>query len=238
MLLKFENVSFSSNKKNILDNVSFGISQNEKVGIVTRSGEGMSSILKLASGLISPLKGNIYLRGHDTVNTSKYELMKDKSKHGFYFQHNALLYSMSVYDNLTYYYYINTNMTDQQIEDIVLEKLDEFGFDREGIDKFPIYLTPSEKKLINYIRAIIHSPDLLFVDDILSFLNLDILFDAIENYISENDVALVMSHSSITTLKRFINRVIVVHEGRIYFDGDVVVVDSLAGEDRIIKSFL
>ncbi len=238
MLLKFENVSYSSNEKNILDNVSFGISENEKVGIVTRSGEGMSSILKLASGLISPLKGNIYLRGHDTVSTSKYELMKDKSKHGFYFQHNALLYSMSVYDNLTYYYYINTNMTDQQIEDIVLEKLDEFGFDREAIDKFPIYLTPSEKKLINYIRAIIHSPDLLFVDDILSFLNLDILFDAVENYVSENAVALVMSHSSITKLKRFIKRVIVVHEGRIYFDGDVVVIDSLAEEDRIIKSFL
>ena len=60
MLITFNNVSLQYTDKRILDNVSFTINDNAKLGIIGINGAGKSSILKLIVGEFEPSSGVIY----------------------------------------------------------------------------------------------------------------------------------------------------------------------------------
>ena len=60
MLITFNNVSLQYTDKRILDDVSFTINDNVKIGIIGMNGAGKSSILKLIVGELEPSSGVIY----------------------------------------------------------------------------------------------------------------------------------------------------------------------------------
>jgi len=65
--IAFENVTFTYPKtdKKVLDNVSFGIREGEKISIVGLNGAGKSTVVKLICRLYHPDSGTIYINGTD-----------------------------------------------------------------------------------------------------------------------------------------------------------------------------
>lgn len=60
MLITTENVRFGYDDKIILDNISFVISEKERVGLIGANGEGKTTLIKLLTGALSPDEGKIY----------------------------------------------------------------------------------------------------------------------------------------------------------------------------------
>lgn len=58
-LIRLESVSYSINKKNILDKVNLAIHKGDFVGIVGDSGSGKTTLINIISGLLNPIDGNI-----------------------------------------------------------------------------------------------------------------------------------------------------------------------------------
>ena len=81
MNITFENVSFKYIDKPILDNVSFSISDKDKIGIVGLNGMGKSTLLKLILGLEKPNSGSIVISGGTRINylsqSPKFDLNKN-----------------------------------------------------------------------------------------------------------------------------------------------------------------
>lgn len=71
--LEFRNVSFTypGTTEEVLKNVSFKISEKQKISIVGRNGAGKSTIVKLICRLYKPTSGAIYLNGIDIWNYNK-----------------------------------------------------------------------------------------------------------------------------------------------------------------------
>ncbi|XP_038876768.1 protein TRIGALACTOSYLDIACYLGLYCEROL 3, chloroplastic isoform X2 [Benincasa hispida] len=63
VLIECRNVYKSFGEKHILRGVSFKIRHGEAVGVIGPSGTGKSTILKIIAGLLSPDKGEVYIRG-------------------------------------------------------------------------------------------------------------------------------------------------------------------------------
>lgn len=63
--VELRNVSYSIEKKNILNNINLSIKQGDKFAIVGKSGSGKSTLLKLIMGLIEPVDGEINI---DKIN--------------------------------------------------------------------------------------------------------------------------------------------------------------------------
>ena len=59
MLITLENVRFGYDDKSILENVSFTLSEGERVGFVGANGEGKTTLIKLMTGALSPDEGKI-----------------------------------------------------------------------------------------------------------------------------------------------------------------------------------
>ncbi len=68
MVITFDNVSFKYIEKKLLDNVSFSVTDNNKVGIVGINGTGKTTLLKLILGLENPLTGSIIKSGGMIIN--------------------------------------------------------------------------------------------------------------------------------------------------------------------------
>lgn len=73
--IEFRNVSFSyDGKRNILDNVSFTVSPNEKIALVGLNGAGKSTMMKLLLGFYQATSGQILVNGQDikTIHEESY----------------------------------------------------------------------------------------------------------------------------------------------------------------------
>lgn len=62
-LINLENVSLDYGKGAILDQVSLGLAENARIGIVGRNGGGKSSLIRIMSGLESPNSGRVSQAG-------------------------------------------------------------------------------------------------------------------------------------------------------------------------------
>lgn len=66
-LLGAEHISLSYPTKDVFDDVSLGLSEGQRIGIVGRNGDGKTTLLRLLAGEITPDSGRVTRRGGITV---------------------------------------------------------------------------------------------------------------------------------------------------------------------------
>lgn len=144
----------SDERINVLKNVSFEVYKGEFVSLVGPSGCGKSTLLKIISGLIKTKRENIIL------NTTKIS---------FVFQNFALFPWLTVRENIEFGLKMNNVPKKERIK-ISQEKINEVGL--SGFEnKYPIELSGGMKQRVGIARALAMSPDLLFMDEPFSSLD-------------------------------------------------------------------
>ena len=100
-IIELEDVSFHSDGKTILENISFNVEKGDFISIIGSSGSGKSTLLKLISHLISPTYGNIRINGKDIYEYNPIELRKH-----FLLFSNTLSFGNKVRENIKFPYFI------------------------------------------------------------------------------------------------------------------------------------
>lgn len=161
MFLKVSSISFTAHGHDVVSNVSFTQSRNQKIAIVGETGSGKSTVLKIIAGLIQPTKGQVFLDENAVAGPAD-KLVPGHPDIQYLSQHFELPRSLRVEQVLTY-----ANMlTEEQasslfricdIEHLMLRRTDE--------------LSGGEKQRIALARILISSPRLILLDE--PFSNLD-----------------------------------------------------------------
>ncbi|KAK4480184.1 hypothetical protein RD792_013246 [Penstemon davidsonii] len=153
VLIECRDVYKSFGEKHILRGVSFKIRHGEAVGIIGPSGTGKSTILKIMAGLLSPDKGEVFIRGrrrHGLISDDEISGLRI----GLVFQSAALFDSLTVRENVGFLLYENSTMSDDQIAKLVTETLAAVGL--KGVeDRLPSELSGGMKKRVALARSII-----------------------------------------------------------------------------------
>src|SRR2546425_6366294 len=100
--VEFRDVDFFFDDEKVLDGVSFAVMRGEIKIILSGSGGGKSTILKLILGLLKPDDGQVLIEGEDITNHDESQLKPVRDKIGMVFQEGGLFDSLSVYDNVAY----------------------------------------------------------------------------------------------------------------------------------------
>src|SRR5256885_2225098 len=100
--IEFRNVNFSYDDKKVLNDLSFQLAKCEIKIILSGSGGGKSTILKLVLGLLKPDAGQIFIDGEEITGRDESELQGVRDKMGMVFQEGALFDSLTVYENVAY----------------------------------------------------------------------------------------------------------------------------------------
>ena len=224
----------------ILEDVSFAAFPGETLVIVGESGTGKSTALKLILRLLQPDKGHVYVCGQDIAGLSFTEALAVRQKMGMVFQSAALFDSMTVFENVAYPLREHTDLTDDEIEARVREKLQFVDLDPEDVmEKLPAELSGGMKKRVGIARGMANNAEIMLYDEPTS--GLDPLTTAtITRLIMKlqrelNVTSVVVSHD-IRSSFRMATHIALLADRSIRFFGTPE--EMTASDDRYIRDFL
>ena len=237
-MIKVREINKSFSGKNILNNISFDISNGDSVAIIGQSGTGKSVLLKHLNGLLSPDSGHVSVDNVLINNVPYNELQVIRKKMAMVFQFGALFDSMNVGDNIALAIQSSTSLSNKKISNRIDKSLD-------LVELSDIkHLMPSEisggmKKRVGIARAIAINPEYILYDEPTTGLDpitTDKINQLIKKISEKKKVTSVIVTHDMKTLKFTSNKVIMLHEGNIIFNDKT---DMLfKSDDKFIQYFV
>lgn len=216
-MIELVNVSKEFDGKLALHDVSLTIRDGETLAVIGGSGSGKSTLLRLLIGLIRPTSGKIIMDGVDMTELDERELARFRLHMGMVFQYSALFDSMTVGDNVAFGLREHTKKSEEEIKEIVREKLSLVGL--EGVENMmPNELSGGMKKRVGLARAIAIEPSVIFYDEPSSGLD-PIMTERIDELIVGTQKALgvtsvVVTHDMASAC-RISDRIAMIYEGEL-----------------------
>jgi len=202
-ILTVENVTKSYGEKLLFENISFGISAGQKLGLIARNGTGKSSLIKIVTGADTPdsgivSKGNdvriTYLSQNPEMNPAStildYLFDSDDPIARLVFQYNQI---------------ISENGGNREKTEAVMAKMDElhaWNYEakmREILGKFDInnlnltisVLSGGMRKKVALAKALIEDATLIILDEPTNHLDVDTII-WLENYLKRQNLAILL----------------------------------------------
>ena len=218
-ILKLENISLSFGNRQILENINFEINKGEIFGMLGPNGVGKSTIFNLVTGLISPEKGSIFIRG-EKVNNFPIFLRTTKFRIGYVPQYGGYFYDLTLFENLKAVGEILIKNSRDRIEKInyLTSK-----FDLESIrDIKAKFLSGGQKKKLVIAMALLGDPELLLLDECfaaLDVMTIKMLQQIIVNLQSENRITICICDHQARDLLSCVDVAIVLSNCKIVAQG-------------------
>jgi energy-coupling factor transport system ATP-binding protein len=222
--VEFKNVSLRYEKDvELLKDINFSIEEGEIVSIIGANGVGKSTIAKMIMGLLSANSGSITVFGLpiDSNNSNDRNIEKIRSQAGYVFQNpDNQFVGNTVADDVAFR--LENNLVKQkEMDKIIDDKLIEVGMlDYKKYE--PSSLSGGQKQRVAIASNIVVPLKLLILDESTSMIDpkgkKDII-NIVLNVKKENPnmTIIMITHNMDETL--FSNRVLVVDNGVIAFDG-------------------
>ena len=231
--IEFKNVSFSYDKKKIIDDVSFAIKSKSKVAFVGPSGSGKTTLCHLMARFWDVQEGEVYLDGKDVKSYNIDSLMDNFS---FVFQ-NVYLFNDTIRNNLKMG---RENASEEEIKRALKLACCDFVYDLpEGIDTVigegGSTLSGGELQRISIARAILKDSKIVILDEATANVdpeNEEKLMSAI-NALTKDKTVVMIAHRLKTV--RNCDNIFVVDEGKIVQSGKH---EELMQEDGIYRKFV
>jgi len=224
----------------VLSGIDLAVAERETVCVLGGSGAGKSTILRLILGLLQPDEGQILVRGRDMSTSSYAEILEMRRDMGMVFQGAALFDSLTVFDNVGFYLFEHSALSDAEIADRVANALEVVDLTPSDVnDLLPSELSGGMRKRVGIARALIHEPRLLLYDEPTSGLDpittrtIDELILKLQQDLGVTSV--VVTHD-LESAFRIADRLALLCEGDIVFEGSER--EMREADDPYVREFL
>ena len=237
-MIEVKNLYKSFDEKGVLSDINFSLQRGQAVTIVGKSGAGKSVLLKCLIGLLKPDKGTIYVDNKLINSMSFSQLQEIRASIGMVFQFGALFDSLSVRDNISLALGKLTKLSEDEIQERVINSLESVDMANTE-DLMPAELSGGMKKRVGIARAIAIEPAYLFYDEPTTGLD-PVMTDSINRLIrkfqsTENVTSVIITHE-MRTVYDVANRVLLLHDGKIRFDGNPDDIKNV--DDPVVQQFI
>lgn len=229
--LSVENLSKAFGERKLFSNISFGISQGQKIALVGINGAGKSTLMKIIMGLEIPDTGqvgtnqqikvayvhqnpvfegtmSIYQTIFDQSNSEVLNVIED--------YHKAMLEAERGIDNSDKMSALFEKMDAFQAWDFeyqVKEVLGKLGLHDTDL---PVgTLSGGQRKRVALAKAILEKPDLLLLDEPTNHLDLETI-EWLEDYLAKANLALFMVTHDRYFLEKVTNEILELDQGKIH----------------------
>ena len=237
-MIEVKNLYKSFDEKGVLSDINFSLQRGQAVAIVGKSGAGKSVLLKCLIGLLKPDEGTIYVDNKLINSMSFSQLQEIRASIGMVFQFGALFDSLTVRDNISLALRKLTKLSEDEIQERVINSLESVDMANTE-DLMPAELSGGMKKRVGIARAIAIKPSYLFYDEPTTGLD-PVMTDSINRLIckfqsTEKVTSVIITHE-MRTVYDVADRVILLHDGKIRFDGNPDVIKNV--DDPVVQQFI
>jgi len=233
-MIRVSDLKKAFGRKVVLDGISFSLEKGESLVVIGGSGTGKSVLLKCLLGLESADHGTIEIAGR--TRPRPHEMAAHV---GMLFQGAALFDSLPVWQNVAFRLLRGpARLGKAQARALADEKLARVGLGAEVGELFPAELSGGMQKRVGLARAIAGDPPILFFDEPTA--GLDPIMAAVINalireIVTEMGATAVTITHDMRTLRDVADRVAMLHEGRLYWQGSAA--EALSTDDPVMQQF-
>ncbi len=215
-----------------LKGIDLRVDQGELAALIGPNGAGKSTTLKILTGILHPTSGDVHVMG--------YVPWKDRKRYvshigAVFGQKSQLIWDIPPLDSF---------MMNKAIYDIPdkrftanLEKLVEVLQTRNLIKKPTRQLSLGERMKCEFIMAMLHDPDVVFLDE--PTIGLDVIAkDAIRKFILEMNKAgttFILTTHDLGDVEHLARKVVVINHGEIVFNNELKALRNHIGSKKIVK---
>ncbi|WP_291555994.1 ATP-binding cassette domain-containing protein [Bradyrhizobium sp.] len=228
VILRAEGVTKRFGPVVAVDRVDYQLRQHEVAGILGSNGAGKTSFFNLLTGYYFPTEGKIFYKGQDITNLTPQQRVSLGMMRTF--QLTSTFDNLSVTDNLVLSFFRahrNSSLLNlffstrkrYRDDENIHAALDQFNL-RALSDRLVTHLSLGEKRRMEIAMAVIAKPEVLLLDEPLAGLaepEIKGVLDVLRKQVGKQTI-LIVEHK-ISHVKDFLERLIVMHEGRIIADG-------------------
>jgi ABC-2 type transport system ATP-binding protein len=202
-----------------VNDISFEINKGESVALLGPNGAGKTTTLKMLTGLMLPTSGEIKIMGFVPFERNFKFLHKIALVMG---NKSGLSWDLSANQSFSLLKTIY-GLTDRE-SDSSISNLADIMEVNDCLDRPIRKLSLGQRLKMELIAAIIHSPDILFLDE--PTIGLDVVAkknirDFLKKVNKEQDSTIILTSHDMDDIENVCERVIVINHGAIMFDGSI-----------------
>ncbi|AAW39431.1 ABC transporter ATP-binding protein [Dehalococcoides mccartyi] len=208
-MIEVNNLSKTFKGKTVLDNISFSVAPGEIFGFLGPNGAGKTTTMRIILGLLNPSSGQATLNGKN--------LAKDdaaRSKVGVLLEVDGIYDRLSAYENLRYFADIYRIPNREARINELLEFFDLNGRRNDPAGKF----SKGMKRKLALAKAIMHKPEVLFLDEPASGLDPEAqknFRDLILSLSREGNMTIFLNSHDLDEVQRICNKVAIIKGGKL-----------------------
>lgn len=223
-MIRLEGVSVGFDDRDVLSEVSLDFASGALVALIGPPSAGKSLLLKVLAGLVRPRAGKVLIGAVDLVSAKPAALSLVQKHIGMLFQNNALFDSKTIFDNVAFPLRRSVEPPSEAvIAERVQARLAEVGL-ASSAALLPHALSGGMQKRAGIARATIAGPRLRLFDeptaglDPVTSARILALITRLHAQAEGQAVTIIVSNE-MDTLLRAAPRTIMLHQGRVVFDG-------------------
>ncbi|MGZ4031999.1 MAG: ABC transporter ATP-binding protein [Tumebacillaceae bacterium] len=218
--------------KQAVQGVNFSIAKGEMVGYIGANGAGKSTTIKMLTGILTPSRGQVLVDGIVPYENRQRNAQNIGAVFG---QRTQLFWDIPVresYDLLKHIYQV----PEQQYQETLA--LFTEVLDLEPLLAIPVrQLSLGQKMRCELAAAFLHRPSVVYLDE--PTIGLDVAVKTkIRAFIKEmnrlQQTTVILTTHDMGDIEEICNRIIIIDEGRILYDGDLQQIKDRFGHKRLI----
>jgi ABC-2 type transport system ATP-binding protein len=219
-----------------VDGISFEIEPGEIVGFLGPNGAGKTTTLKMLSGLLYPTSGSLHVLGHVPSKRERDYLRRMTLVMG---NRNQLQWDLPALDSfeLNRAIYRLSREDFRATRDELIELLDIGDLVRKPVRQ----LSLGERMKVEVVGSLLHLPQVLFLDE--PTIGLDVTMQKrirgfIARYNERYEATVLLTSHYMADVEALCKRVIVIHHGRVLFDGSLATLTHRFSALKTIQAVL
>ena len=213
-------------RKNILNNISFHIGPDERVGLIGLNGAGKTTLLNIISGILKPDSGFIRINGAENVIEHRNVLRNMAYVSGTRSQLWEDLQIKGSFDNCIQMYQIDKKNAEKR-----MQRLNEVFELERLLAARPKNLSLGERIRCELAYALLAEPRILMLDEAMIGLDVSMkykIMEYFEEYRQEKKPTMIFTSHNLLEVEKLCDRVILLDKGNVIFDGSI---------ERIMREF-
>lgn len=220
-------------KKEAVKNISFSLKKGEFVGFVGPNGAGKTTTLKMLSGILYPTLGEISVAGFDPRKRQNGFKKRISIVMGQKSQLWPILPAVETFRLLQKIYEVPEKDYQKRLKD--LTDLFDVG---EILNTQVRKLSLGQRMKCEIIASLLHNPDVLFLDE--PTIGLDIIAqkkirEFLKEYNQKAKTTIILTSHNMDDVQNLCERLIVINEGMIGYDGSLACIIEEYSKDKMIK---
>ena len=208
-------------EKKALHDVNVKIEDGEFIGLIGHTGSGKSTLIQHLNGLLKPTNGGIYYNGQD-INDKDFSLKKLRGEIGLVFQYpEHQLFENTVIDDVKFGPR-NMGMDPLDVDLKSFQALKQVGIGEELLDVSPLKLSGGQKRRVAIAGVLAMEPKVLILDEPTAGLDpegREEILSLVEKLHRERKITVVLVSHSMEDMAKYVDRLIVMNQGTIAYDG-------------------